>query len=201
EDARRAVLVRRQVAHRHRAGGLRLRRAADDLDQAHAAIAGDREPLVEAKSRDLGARGLAGLEQRVLRRDVDLGAVDDELGHRAFLVCISELEPPLDAFNATVQSIEPAIDAGQSFLERSHGDLQIMQVVGHAFRALVDLPEQDQDNAFGLFCHRPYSAATRTGSGCGFAAYWSMRRSISWLKWRSRPCTGQAAPSPKAQIV
>src|SRR5262249_4022951 len=46
-----------------------------------------------------------------------------------------------------------------------------------------------------------YSAATATGSGCGFALYSSMRRSISGRKWRSRPCTGQAAPSPNAQMV
>ncbi len=56
---------------------------ADDLDQAHAAIAGDRQPLVEAEARNFRARGLAGLEQRVLRRDVDLFAVDDDLGHAA----------------------------------------------------------------------------------------------------------------------
>ena len=53
------------------AGRQRLRRA-DQLDQAHAAVAGDRQPLVEAEARDFRARGLAGLEQRVLRRDVDL---------------------------------------------------------------------------------------------------------------------------------
>ena len=56
---------------------------ARHLDQAHAAIAGDRQPLVEAEARDFRARGLAGLQQRVLRRDVDLFAVDDELGHAA----------------------------------------------------------------------------------------------------------------------
>ena len=36
---------------------------------------------MEAEARDFRARGLAGLEQRVLRRDVDLVSVDDELGH------------------------------------------------------------------------------------------------------------------------
>jgi hypothetical protein len=60
---------------------LRLRRAALHLDQAHAAIAGDREPLVEAEARHLGARRLAGLQHRVLRRNVDLDAVDEEFGH------------------------------------------------------------------------------------------------------------------------
>ena len=49
------------------------------LDQAHAAIAGDRQPLVEAEARNLGARRLARLQKRVLRRDVDLLAVDEIL--------------------------------------------------------------------------------------------------------------------------
>src|SRR5580692_4722504 len=50
--------------------------------------------------------------------------------------------------------------------------------------------------------HGSYSAATRAAP---FASAWrvysSMRRSISGRKWRSRPCTGHAAPSPKAQMV
>src|SRR5262249_43807797 len=52
-----------------------------ELDQAHATVAGNREALMEAEARDLRARGLARLQQRVVRRDVDLFAVDDELGH------------------------------------------------------------------------------------------------------------------------
>src|SRR5579875_2593303 len=50
----------------------------------------------------------------------------------------------------------------------------------------------------------PYSAAmpkSLIGSACGLAVYWSMRRSISPRKCRMRPCTGQAAASPSAQIV
>ena len=82
QDLRRlAVRAGPAVAHAPGAGGDRLRRAFE-LDEAHAAIAGDRQPLVEAEARDLGARRLAGLEQRVLRRNLDLDAVDDELGHR-----------------------------------------------------------------------------------------------------------------------
>src|SRR6202035_2498057 len=38
---------------------------------------------VEAEARNFLAGRLAGLEQRVLRRYVDLFAVDDELGHAA----------------------------------------------------------------------------------------------------------------------
>ena len=56
---------------------------ADHFDQAHAAIAGDRQPLVEAEARNFRARRLARLQQRVFRRNVDLFAVDDELGHAA----------------------------------------------------------------------------------------------------------------------
>jgi hypothetical protein len=36
---------------------------------------------VEAETRDFRARGFARLQQRVLRRDVDLFAVDNKLGH------------------------------------------------------------------------------------------------------------------------
>src|SRR5581483_10156771 len=69
------------VAHSPSAARHRLRRT-DQLDQAHPAIAGDRQPLMEAEARNLGARGLARLQQRVLRGNVDLFAVDEELGHR-----------------------------------------------------------------------------------------------------------------------
>src|SRR5262249_58725732 len=67
------------VAHGPGAGGNRLGRAGQ-FHQAHAAVARDRQPLVEAEARDLGARGLARLKKRVVRRDVDLLSVDDELG-------------------------------------------------------------------------------------------------------------------------
>ena len=44
------------------AGGLRLRRAGLHLDQAHAAVAGDRQPLVVAEPRDLLPGQLADLQ-------------------------------------------------------------------------------------------------------------------------------------------
>src|SRR5262249_41459124 len=68
------------VAHSPRAGGDWLGRALE-LDQTHAAVARNREPFVEAEARDFRARGLTRLQQRVVRWDVDLFAVDDELGH------------------------------------------------------------------------------------------------------------------------
>src|SRR5262249_54426066 len=68
------------VAHTPCARGHRLGRSLE-LDQAHTAVAGNREALVEAEARDLRTCGLARLQQRVVRRDVDLFAVDDELGH------------------------------------------------------------------------------------------------------------------------
>jgi hypothetical protein len=78
----------RRLAVRARAGNrARPRRrtrpasAHLQLDEAHPAIAGDRQPLVEAEARDLRARLLAGLEERELGRDIDLDAIDDELGH------------------------------------------------------------------------------------------------------------------------
>ncbi len=89
EDFRRSVLVRRQILDAHGARRLRLR-DADNLDETHAAIAGDRQTLVEAEARNLRTRSLAGLEQRVLRRDVDLFSVDNDLGHAACSLFASE---------------------------------------------------------------------------------------------------------------
>jgi len=43
-----------------------------------------------AKARDFRARGLARLQQRVFRGNIDLFAVDDEFGHcglRSFPAC------------------------------------------------------------------------------------------------------------------
>ena len=68
------------VAHAPGAACDRLR-AALHLDEAHPAIAGDRQPLMIAEARNLGARRLARLQQRVLGGDIDLFAVDDEFGH------------------------------------------------------------------------------------------------------------------------
>ena len=59
-----------EIVDAHGAGGDRLRHAAD-LDQAHAAIAGDRQALVIAEARDLDAGQLAGLDQRDAVRHLD----------------------------------------------------------------------------------------------------------------------------------
>src|SRR5262249_23265486 len=77
-----AVRPRPAVPHTPGARGHRFGRALE-LDQAHAAIARDGQPLMEAEPRNFRARGLAGLQQSVFRRDVDLFAVDDQLGHAA----------------------------------------------------------------------------------------------------------------------
>ena len=52
-----------------------------DLDQAHPAIAGDRQPLVIAEARDLLAGQLARLQHGRALRNLDLDAVDGDLGH------------------------------------------------------------------------------------------------------------------------
>src|SRR5262249_16596974 len=59
---RRPIAVGRDIADLERAGGLGLGRA-DPLDQAHAAIAGDREALVVAEAGNLGAGELARLQE------------------------------------------------------------------------------------------------------------------------------------------
>ncbi len=58
---RRAVLLGRHVANGLGARRDRLRRA-DPIDKAHPAVAGDRQTLVIAKARNLGARKLASLK-------------------------------------------------------------------------------------------------------------------------------------------
>src|SRR5262249_14263933 len=57
----------------------------------------------------------------------------------------------------------------------------------------------------------PYRHHSAASAACGAVSrtpwlsalreYSSMRRSISGRKCRNKPCTGQAAPSPKAQMV
>ncbi len=64
----------------HRAGGDRLRRLLL-LDQAHAAVAGDRQPLVKAEMWDLDAKTLARLQHRGARRYLDLLSVDRQFRH------------------------------------------------------------------------------------------------------------------------
>src|SRR5262249_42711574 len=59
-------------------------RATLHFDEAHAAVAGDGQPLMVAEARNLGAGRLARLQQRVLRGHIDLFAVDDELGHSSY---------------------------------------------------------------------------------------------------------------------
>src|SRR5689334_6468379 len=88
---------------------------------------------------------------------------------------------------------------------------EIVREVGHA--RIVDLVADAADiqlrklRVRGLL-HLAYSAATassgfgsRTPCESAWRLYSSMRRSISGRKCRSRPWTGQAAPSPNAQIV
>ncbi len=74
----RAVAVGRQVVDAHGARGDGLGHA-DHLDEAHAAVAGDRQALVVAEARDLDARLLARLQQRDAVLDLDRLTVDDEL--------------------------------------------------------------------------------------------------------------------------
>ena len=81
DDLGGAVLVGGKVVDAHGAGGDRLG-AALHLDQAHAAVAGDRQALVVAEARDLDAGLLAGLDQRDAVLDLHGRAIDDQLlGH------------------------------------------------------------------------------------------------------------------------
>ena len=68
-----------------RARRLRLGRPRLHLDQAHAAIAGDRQPLMIAEARDFLAGSLARLEHGGAGGDFDFDPVDVSLGIRASL--------------------------------------------------------------------------------------------------------------------
>ena len=57
------------------------------FDQAHAAIAGDRQSLVIAEMRDLDPGMFAGLQDRGARRHFDLAAVDGQLRHLRQPLC------------------------------------------------------------------------------------------------------------------
>ena len=81
-DHRRVGTDRLAVGGGKSTARLRLGRARRDLDQAHAAIAGDRQALVIAEARDLLARKLARLQNGRALRDLDLDAVDGDLRHR-----------------------------------------------------------------------------------------------------------------------
>jgi len=78
------------VGHGHGAGRGGFGRTALDLDQAHAAIAGDGQALVITETRDFLARHLASLEHGGLGGDLDLDTVNGDLGHDA----LPFLRPP-----------------------------------------------------------------------------------------------------------
>ena len=163
EHLRRAVFIGRQVLDGHGAGGLRLRHA-DDFDQAHAAIAGDRQPLVEAEARDFRAGGFASLQQRVLRRNVDLFAVDNELSH----VCrvFSPFKPALSLLLNMLMLAAPIVAFG------GRPDRVAAAVIGQ----IGNLRRAAQAAGIGRRSHgRGYAhgrflppSATRTGN-CGIA--------------------------------
>ena len=72
-----------QIIHRHGAGSLRFRRALH-FNQAHAAVAGNRQAFVETETRHFGASLFAGLQQRGAVLDFDFNAVYFDLGHPVF---------------------------------------------------------------------------------------------------------------------
>src|SRR5690606_2239152 len=77
EDFRKlAVWPRTKVANAHCAGSLRLGWSALHFRQAHAAVACNRQPLVEAKAWYLRAGFFRSLQQRVVIGYFDLYAVD-----------------------------------------------------------------------------------------------------------------------------
>ena len=83
DGGRRSVARGQEIGDTHGAGGNRLRHAGN-FDQAHAAIAGDRQALVIAEAGNLDTGQLASLDQGEARRDLVLLAVDDQLAGHGF---------------------------------------------------------------------------------------------------------------------
>src|SRR5690606_35585901 len=89
EDFRQfAVRAGANITHAHGAGRGRLWRAALHLDQTHAAVAGNRQTLVETETRNLGPGFLARLQQREMIRNLDFLTVNLQLCHRlTYVLC------------------------------------------------------------------------------------------------------------------
>jgi hypothetical protein len=64
------------------------------------------------------------------------------------------------------------VDISQAMLDAVKTLIDCVEPLGVTSKCLLDISQNAHDQIFRLFCHRtPYSAATRTGSGCGLAAY------------------------------
>src|ERR1700730_3738460 len=92
-DRRFALRSRTTVAHSPGAACHGLRRA-NQFDETHATIAGDGEAFMETEAWNLRAGNLAGLEQRVFRRNVHLVAVDDDFCHWRTPSCLPSRPNP-----------------------------------------------------------------------------------------------------------
>lgn len=64
-----------------------------------------------------------------------------------------QIEPPLDAFDALLQTIQPAIDAVKTLFNAGDANLQVGQVFDHAIDFLVDAAKIDQNDAVRFFSH------------------------------------------------
>jgi hypothetical protein len=56
---------------------------------------------------------------------------------------VDQIETALDPFDTLIQAVDPTVDAGEAFLDRRHPDLEVLEVLGHALRALVDPAQHD----------------------------------------------------------
>ena len=133
-----AIAPGAQIAHPHGAGGNRFWRA-HHFDQAHAAIAGYRQPFVVAKTRHISACVLQRLNDRQVVVHLDFGSIDNELGHCATLRSFAISRTPRLAPQRRLFKTFPTEGkiAGAVFIE--------MRQAGHRFSlvrlvALVDPP-------------------------------------------------------------
>ena len=118
-------------------------------------------------------------------------------------MCIHQIEPPLDAFYPILKTVDPTLDDVEALFHSGQANLHVMKVVDYTIHLGVHAPKQHQNNVIGFVSHPPYSAAIEgtAPSEVDDQVYWSMRASMTSRKLRIRPCTGQAAASPRAQMV
>ena len=82
ENLRRLTIwPRAQILHAHGARSRRLWRPTLHLNQAHTAIAGNRQPLMKAEPWHLRPSVFSRLKQRIVIRNLKFRAINFDLGH------------------------------------------------------------------------------------------------------------------------
>ena len=92
-----------------------------------------------SRSAEFGARRLARLEKRVLGGDVELVAVDDELGHRSVLI--------------GAHPFDPLVQRRHAFFNSRQADLPILHVLDDPTDPVVHATRQLKNNVVRFAAH------------------------------------------------